>query len=107
MTSFTGWQRAATGYCARKQSDGDGSGKSRESGLIRISRAVIRTIDNEVIVCDRKIVAEGGQGIAVLIEQGQVHIGGTGVVDAMLLMQPEFDLHQHAGFLLQGVAPLE
>jgi hypothetical protein len=27
-----------------------------------------------------------------------------GVVDAVFLMQPELDLHQHAGFLLHGVA---
>ena len=26
-----------------------------------------------------------------------------GVVDAVFLMQPELDLHQHAGFLLQMV----
>src|ERR1700675_786018 len=99
MRSCTGCQRAATGYCARKQSGGGGSGENRESGAGRISRTVIGRIDNEVIVRDGKIVAEGGQGIAVLIEQGQVHIGWTGVVDAMLLMQPKFDLHQHAGFL--------
>src|SRR5579863_5256327 len=107
MMSFIGWQRAATGYCARKQSDGDGDGRSRESGLIRISRAVIGRIDNEVVVSNGKLIAESGQGIAVGIEQGQVNIGGPGIVDAVLLMQPEFDLHQHTGLLLHGVVTQE
>jgi len=66
---------------------------------------MIGRIDNEVVVGDGQVVAKSCQGIPGGIKQGQVNVGGTGIVDAMLLMQPEFDLHQHAGFLLHGVAP--
>ena len=45
--------------------------------------------------------------MAVRVDQGDVNIGRAGDIDALFVLQPEFDLHQHAGFLLQGVVAHE
>jgi hypothetical protein len=64
---------------------------------------MIRRIDNKVVVGDGQVIAKRCQGISGGIKQGQVNIGGTGIIDAVFLMQPEFDLHEHAGLLLHRV----
>ena len=68
---------------------------------------MIRALDNNDVVGHGLPGAERGQRIAVRIEQGKVKIAGTGIVDALLVVKPVFDLHQHSRFLLEGVLTIE
>jgi hypothetical protein len=75
--------------------------------VVIVGGAVVGALDNHAVVGHGLTVAELGQRIAVRIEQGKVKIAGTGIVDALLVLKPELNLHQHAGFLLEGVPTVE
>ena len=88
------------------RSEGAGD-KRRRTPVVFVGGAMVGTPDNEAIVGDGLAVPEGRQRIAVWIKQGKIKIAGTGGLDALLVVKPEFDLHQHARFLLHGVLPVE
>ena len=75
--------------------------------VVVVGRAVVRAFDNEAVIGDGLAIAEGRERVAVGIEQGKIKIPRTGRVDALFVLKPEFDLQQHAGFLLEGVVPGE
>jgi hypothetical protein len=72
--------------------------------VVFVGGAVVRALDNQDVVGKGLPVAERRERIAVRIKQGKIKIAGTGSVDALLVLKPELNLHQHAGFLLEAVA---
>src|ERR1022692_2989081 len=87
---------------AAKRLEGAG-GRQGLTVVVFVGGAVIRVLDNHDVVGNGLPVAKGGQRIAVRIKQGKIKIAGTGSTDALLVLKPEFNLKQHAGFLLEGV----
>lgn len=81
--------------------------RRRRAPVIFVGGTVIRALDDKVVIGDCPAIAERGQRIAVRIEKGKIKIARTGVIDTLLLVKPEFHLHEHGGFLLHRVLPVE
>src|SRR6266849_1043534 len=95
-----GWRRAVTGYCGRRRSGGEDGNNPDRSGSVLVGGAMVRRIDQDVIVGDGVAVEEMGQRVAVRVDQREVNIGRPGEVDVLFVLEVIFGLEKHAGFLL-------
>jgi hypothetical protein len=71
--------------------------------VVIVGGAVVRRIDEEIVVGDQVAVGEVGQRVAELVDQRDIDVRGSGETEALFMLEPEFDLKQHAGFLLEGM----